>query len=99
MQLEADAGAERVAQVRKLLRLIALAGSTVLSIILLGQIGVLVYTYIETYYLMPPPPFPVWGYHRFPIYAVVRDLRDVGVIVFALTCCLILFVRFGSSEK
>jgi len=83
---------------KKALHLIALAGSTVLGLILLVQIPVLVYTYIETYRLSPPP-FHMAGYHRFPIYHVVRDLRDVGLNVFGFVCCLMLYFRFAGTAN
>ena len=54
------------------------------------MIAVLVYTYTETYRLPPPPP-PVLahlhGYHRFPIYRLNRDLREVAATIFAFICC------------
>jgi hypothetical protein len=80
------------------LHLIALAGSTVLGVILVVQIPVLVYTYIDTYRL-PPPPFLMPGNHRFPVYRVVSDLRDVGLNVFGFVCCLMLYFRFAGAEK
>jgi hypothetical protein len=81
----------------KALHLIALAGSTILGLILLIQIPALVYTYIETYRVPPPPN--IAGYHRFPIFHVVRDLRDVGLNVFGFVCCLMLYFKFAAVEK
>ena len=76
----------------------ALAGATVFGVISVAQIAVLVYTDIEIYRL-PPPPFPVPSYHRFPIYSLNRDLRDVAPIIFAFICCLIGYVKLVRLEK
>jgi hypothetical protein len=83
---------------RKALRLLALIGTTLFGVTSVAQIVVLVYTYIETYRL-PPPPFPIPSYHRFPIYRVIRDLRDTAPIVFAFICCLILYLTLVRSER
>jgi hypothetical protein len=83
---------------KRTMRLMALAGVTVFGVISIMQIAVLVYMYIETYRL-PPPPFPIPSYHRFPIYRVNRDLKEVAPIVFAFICCLICYVRLANSEK
>jgi len=80
------------------MRLIALAGTTVFGVFSVAQIAFLVYIYIETYRL-PPPELPIPGYHHFPIYRVPRDLRDVGVVVFAFICSLLLYLRFVRSEQ
>ena len=74
----------------KILRLLALVGTTVFGVACAAQIAVLVYIYVETYRL-PAPPFPIAGYHHFPIYRLNHDLRDVALIVFAFICCLILY--------
>jgi hypothetical protein len=76
----------------------ALAGTTVFGVISIMQIAVLVYMYIETYRL-PPPPFPVPSYHRFPIYRMNRDLKEVAPILFAFICCVIWYVRSVKLEK
>jgi hypothetical protein len=83
---------------KRSLRLMALAGTTVFGVISVAQIAVLVYTYIDTYRLAPPP-FPIPSYHQFPIYRVNRDLRDVAPIIFAFICCLIWYVRSVKPEK
>jgi len=67
-------------------------------VVSITQIVALIYTYIETSRL-PPPPFPIQGYHRFPIYRLNRDLRDAAPILFAFICCLILYVHAVRSEK
>jgi hypothetical protein len=85
---------------RKVTRLVALVGATVFGVITIAQIAVLVRIYIKTYRL-PPPPFAIPGYRHFPIYRVTRDLRDVGdvgVIIFAFLCCM-LYLRLVSSER
>jgi hypothetical protein len=76
----------------------ALAGTTIFGVISITQIVVLVYTDIEIYRL-PPPPFPIPSYHRFPIYNLNRDLREVAPILFAFICCLIWYVRAVKLEK
>jgi hypothetical protein len=76
----------------------ALAGTTIFGVISIAQIAALVYTYIETYRL-PPPPFHIPSYHQFPIYRLNRDLRDVAPILFAFICCLIWYVRSVKLEK
>jgi hypothetical protein len=83
---------------KKTLRLMALAGTTIFGIISITQIAVLVYTDIEIYRL-PPPPFPIPTYHKFPIYSLNRDLREVAPILFAFICCLIWYVRSVKLEK
>ena len=83
---------------KKTLRLMALAGTTIFGVISIAQIVVLVYTDIEIYRL-PPPPFHISSYHRFPIYSLNRDLRDVAPILFAFVCCLIWYVRSVKLEK
>ena len=77
---------------KEALRLMALAGATLFGVISVLQVAFLVYFYIETYRL-PPPPFPIPSYHRFPIYRLNRDLRDVAPMVFAFICCLIWYVK------
>ena len=77
---------------KKLLRLLSLVGATIFGLASITQIVTLVYTYIETYRL----PFPAFitgkpGFHRFPIYRLNRDLRDVAPILFAFICCVILY--------
>jgi hypothetical protein len=76
----------------------ALAGTAIFGVISITQIVVLVYTDIEIYRLSPPP-FHIPSYHRFPIYSLNRDLRDVGPILFAFVCCLIWYVRSVKLEK
>ena len=80
------------------LRLMALAGTTIFGVISITQIAVLVYTYIDTY-RTGPLPFPMPGYHQFPIYRLNRDLRDVAPIIFAFICCLIWYVKSAKPEK
>jgi hypothetical protein len=84
--------------VKKTLRLMALAGTTVFGVISVTQIAVLVYVYIEIYRL-PIPSFPIPSYHQFPIYRLNRDLRDVAPILFAFIGCLIWYVRAVRLEK
>lgn len=76
----------------------ALAGTTVFGVISAAQVAVLVYIYIDTYRL-GPPPFPMPSYHQFPIYRLNRDLRDVAPIIFAFICCLIVYVKLAKLEK
>jgi hypothetical protein len=83
---------------KRTLRLMALAGTTIFGVISIAQIAVLVYIYIDTYRL-GPPPFPMPAYHQFPIYRLNRDLRDVAPILFAFICCLIWYVRSVKLEK
>jgi hypothetical protein len=80
------------------LRLIALAGTTFFGVISAVDVATLVYIYIHTYQIMPHI-FPLPGYHRFPIYRLNRDMRDVAPIIFAFLCCLICYLRLAKPEK
>jgi hypothetical protein len=80
---------------KKALRLMALAGTTVFGVTSVAQVVILVYIYVGTYRL-PQPAFSIPSYHRFPIY---RDLRDVAPIVFGFVCCLIGYVKLARLEK
>ena len=83
---------------KRTLRVMALAGTTIFGVISITQLAVLVDIYIETCRL-GPPPFPMPSYHQFPIYRLNRDLRDVAPILFAFICCLIWYVRSVKLEK
>jgi hypothetical protein len=91
-------GPERAARMKRTLRLTALAGATLFGVISVLNVATLVYVYIETYRL-PPPPFPVPSYHQFPIYRLNRDLRDLAPFFFAFICCLILYIRSAKPEN
>jgi hypothetical protein len=67
---------------KRLLRLVALAGTTVFGVISALQVATLVYIYIDTY-REPPLPFYSPSYHQFPVYRLNRDFRDVAPIIFA----------------
>ena len=82
---------------KRALRLIALAGSTVFGVILIAQVVVLAYIYIDSY-RSPPPPFAIPSYHRFAVYRVNHDLRDLALILFAFICCLIGYVKTSAPE-
>jgi hypothetical protein len=83
---------------KKALRLMALAGTTVFGVTSVAQVVILVYIYVGTYRL-PQPALSIPSYHRFPIYRVNRDLRDVAPIVFGFVCCLIGYVKLARLEK
>ena len=94
--------AERTEQLKNLVRLLALVGTTIFGLVSIVMIVVLVYTYSETYRLPPPPPSVlahVRGYHRFPIYRLNRDLREVVPIVFAFIYCAIVYRYSLRLEK
>jgi hypothetical protein len=76
----------------------ALAGTTVFGVISVTQIAVLIYIYIDTY-KSGLLPFAVPGYHRFPIFRVNRDLRDVAPILFAFISCLIWYLWSAKPER
>jgi hypothetical protein len=96
--LRAAEGGKSGVKVKGTLRLVALAGTTIFGIISISQIAVLVYIYIDTYRL-GPPPFAMPGYHQFPVYRLNRDLRDAAPTLFAFICCLIWYVRSVKLEK
>jgi hypothetical protein len=83
---------------KRALRVIALAGTTIFGVISIAQIAALAYIYIDTYRL-GPPPISIPGYHQFPVYRLNRDLRDVAPIIFAFTCCLIWYLKSATPEQ
>lgn len=87
---------------KKLVRLLALAGMTVFGLASITMIAVLTYTYIETYRLQQPAFITrMPGFHRFPIYRLNRDLRELAPTVFAFICCAIVYcysLRWGKED-
>jgi hypothetical protein len=83
---------------KRTLKLLALAGMIVFGLFSIAQIAVLASIYIEDYRMLPPP-FPIPSYHRFPIYRLNRDLRDLAPIVFAFIACLIGYFRLDQLER
>ncbi len=83
---------------KRILRLVALVGSTVFGVACITQIAGLIYIYITTYRL-PAPPFPIPSYHRFPIYRVNRDLMYVAPTLFAFVCFVVLYRYVVRAER